>query len=164
MNSAYFTSFCQHWSHTDAASLMPVNCPQCLPPPNPLTDVMTLAGGSNHYRYCFVSEEAEARAMTQAEGRVQSASQPWLLGPLTAHLFCLCYMCFLPAWARCFWTCSWWWFILLHCFPMDSSQGRKFLLRSVLITKQLICVITKGWWNSSLGISKNYWKETGEMA
>lgn len=79
-----------------------------------------------------------SRGTCHDSGRRQSASQPWLLGPLTAHLFCLCYMCFLPAWARCFWTCSWWWFILLHCFPMDSSQGRKLLLRSVLITKQLI--------------------------
>lgn len=83
MNSAYFTSFClhgnhsSHQSHTDEASLTPVNYPQCLQPPNPLKAVMTLAGGSDHYHYCFVSEQAEAGAMTQAEGRVQASCGFW---------------------------------------------------------------------------------------
>lgn len=45
--------------------------------------------------------EWASRGRCHDSGRRQSASQLWLLGPLTAHLFCLCHMWFLPAWSAC---------------------------------------------------------------
>lgn len=70
----------------------PVNYPQCLQPPNPLTAVMTLAGGSDHYHYCFVSEQAEAGAMTQTEGRVQASCGFW--APNSTSLLSLLHVVF----------------------------------------------------------------------